>query len=1086
MIKILHTGDIHANKSRAEQVVKLLDFYIDEVKSKKIDIVLICGDFWDCAVVNNSAFAKIISKMAVLINLVPVYMIYGTASHEINSSLEIFAQMGANVTYKPHLWTFEKGDEKIDILGVPEPRRSDFIAKTTEETNKKINAYLKDAFNIKHDNPLIVMHHNEISGATLQNGQFSKSETKLTMDMYMQCKPIYIAAAHIHQPQSIGGFIKYCGSPIPCNFGELHKPRYELLTFDNGFLKSEPVYTPFPTNRVIECDSNLFRKLFALNFTDTRVKVKLSLTAEERKLFKIKDEAAKLKEKTNAKEILINVVTQKEVSVRSKEIVSATSIIDKLKIYANVNEINLSDDVIQKAKDIEESLLIKYTYPTHSFELMSLSLRGAKGLTGREEINIDFSKYEQGVMALIGQNGSGKTTILENCSAYPCLLTRSGTLRSHFYLKDSHRIVVYRDENNRYYRFTIQLAAHIDTGLVKYFAETSDDEGTTWQSVKDVDGNLDTYKTYVENLMGSLSMYLRTAFFTKGKVKGISDIATATKSERIQLLSELLGTEQLTSMHDLIKEKLKSISNELDNYSNIEETFNNCIDEVEKKRGVERNLNADLIKLENQIEFINSDLVETRKKAEDFNKNYGKFESAIQLKTDCENKYSDLAIHYEKLLNHKAQNDFYKLHEKAILEYKDTLNSSQSSFDKLNELSKNYQIALKEKMQSESECNNLKIKLENEQHKLDNTDYKIAEAEKNVLSVVDTCPTCGAKLSEKKKRDLLKANEYVYGEINALKEFKTNQKEIVSSLKKSVKKAEQNKTTVSEKEKSLHIEYEELDLQTKAIKVYLEQNKQYKDYIDYVLVDNLEKDIEITKKSLDTAKEMLNSLSDIKFIDYQSQIEKLENRKTELQNEVIQSSMKLASIQTQIKQLEETKETLQSQETKAKELSKDFADYSILDKAFSNSGIQALELEAAAPDIATLTNTILLESYGDKFSVSFTTLRQGKSKIIDDCSIDVTNNESGWTTPIELLSEGEKVWIMQALYYAMSIIRMQRTGFTFMVRFADESDGSLDSEMRLKYFNMITSAHKAGNSRLTVLVTHSQEIKDIVTQSIQL
>ncbi len=1086
MIKILHTGDIHANKSRAEQVVKLLNFYIEEIKARQIDLVLICGDFWDCAVVNNSAFAKIISKMAVIINLVPVYMIYGTASHEINSSLEIFAQMGANVTYKPHLWTFSKNDEKIDILGVPEPRRSDFISKTTEETNKKISAYLKESFNIKHKNPLIVMHHNEISGATLQNGQFSKSETRLTMDMYNQCKPIYIAAAHIHQPQSIGGIIKYCGSPIPCNFGELHKPTYELLTVENGFIKTESISTPFPTNRVIECDSNLFKKLFNLNFKDTKVKIKLSLTAEERKLFKIKDEAEKLKTKTTAKEILINIVTQKEVSVRSKKIVSAVSMIDKLKIYADVNDIKLSESVIQKAKNTEESLLIKYTYPTHSFELMSLSLKGAKGLAGREEINIDFSKYEQGVMALIGQNGSGKTTILENCSAYPCLLTRSGALRSHFYLKDSHRIVVYRDENNRYYRFTIQLAAHIETGLVKYFAETSDDEGLTWQSVKDVDGNLDTYKTYVENLMGSLSMYLRTAFFTKGKVKGISDIATATKSERIQLLSELLGTEQLISMHDLIKDKLKSIGNEMNNYDNIESTFNNCVSELEKKKTTEKSFKSDLAKLKNQLDFINSDLTETRKKAEDFNKNYGKFESAIQLKTDCENKYSDLAIHYEKLLNHKAQNDFYKLHEKSILEYKDTFNNSQSSFDKLNELSKSYQFVLKEKINAESDLNNLKIRLENEQHKLDNTDCKIAEAEKNVLSVVNICPTCGAKLSEKKKRDLLKANEYVYGEINALKEFKTNQKEIISSLKKSVKKAEQNKNTVSEKEKSLHTEYEELDLQTKAIKVYLEQNEKFKNYIDYVLVNNLEKDIEITKKSLDSAKEMLDSLSDIKFVDYSRQIENLENRKTELQNEVVQSSMNLASVQTQIKQLEETKETLKIQKTKIKELAKDYEDYSILEKAFSNNGIQALELEAAAPDIATLTNTILLESYGDKFSVSFTTLKKGKGKMIDDCSIDVTNNESGWTTPIELLSEGEKVWIMQALYYAMSIIRMQRTGFTFMVRFADESDGSLDSEMRLKYFNMITSAHKAGNSRLTVLVTHSQEIKDIVTQSIQL
>ena len=55
-----------------------------------------------------------------------------------------------------------------------------------------------------------------------------------------------------------------------------------------------------------------------------------------------------------------------------------------------------------------------------------------------------------------------------------------------------------------------------------------------------------------------------------------------------------------------------------------------------------------------------------------------------------------------------------------------------------------------------------------------------------------------------------------------------------------------------------------------------------------------------------------------------------------------------------------------------------------------------------------------------------------------------------------------------------------------MVRFADESDGALDSEARLKYVSMLNSTHASGNARLTVLVTHSQEIKDVVPQTIQL
>mgnify|MGYP003437716760 FL=1 len=68
MIKLLHTGDIHANKTRAKDIVKLINIYIEEIKTKSIDAVLFCGDFWDCAVVNNTSFSEIVVAMSRLIS----------------------------------------------------------------------------------------------------------------------------------------------------------------------------------------------------------------------------------------------------------------------------------------------------------------------------------------------------------------------------------------------------------------------------------------------------------------------------------------------------------------------------------------------------------------------------------------------------------------------------------------------------------------------------------------------------------------------------------------------------------------------------------------------------------------------------------------------------------------------------------------------------------------------------------------------------------------------------------------------------------------------------------------------------------
>lgn len=754
MLKLLHTADIHTNKTRSDDVCKLIDFYIKEIKEKDINAVLISGDFWDCAVVNNKEFAKVIAKMSALIQLVPVYMIYGTPSHEVSGSLELFKELGACVASEPELWTLSNNKgECIDILGVPEPRRSSFIAKSIEETDTKINKYLHNTFNIEHDNPLVVMWHGETDGVCMDNGILSKSNTRLTKSIYSQCNPIYIAAGHIHLSQTVGKIVRYSGSPIPVTFGELHKPSYSLVTIKDGKATCEEISLPFSQNKVIECDFDMFSKLSALNFKDSNVKIKLTLTSEQRKTFRVKDEAAKLKERTNATNVVINISTAKEVSIRSKEIIKTTSISEKLKIYAEVNGIELNDSLKQKAKDIEDSMLIKYIYPTHSFELLSLSLRGAKGLMGREEFNIDFTQYQDGIIALIGSNGSGKTTLLENMSPYPKLLTRSGALRSHFYLKDSHRIVTYRDENNKYYRFTIQLAAHIDSGLCKYFAETSDDEGKTWQKVEGIDGNIDVYTEYVTNLMGSVEMYLRTAFFTKGKVKGVNDIASATKGERIALISELLGTDTLSDMHDLIKDKLKEISNEMTKYENIEQKKEECESSISLKKTNEKRLEKELKEVEEALSYVEQEIAETKKAEEDFNKQFAKFGNAIQIKTEYEDRLVQLTSHLNNLKEHKKQNDFYNLHSKQIEEYKGEYKKAEPINKEIIEASDKLQKATTELINLTNEFNEVKSTLSIEQSKYDSTDERIKNTEENLICIDDNCPTCGAKLSEKRRKN---------------------------------------------------------------------------------------------------------------------------------------------------------------------------------------------------------------------------------------------------------------------------------------------------------------------------------------------
>ena len=245
MIKFIHIADIHADKKRKNDVIQLLEILIKDVDEKEVDAVLIAGDFWHHAVVNNTPFAQINEKMSELIKKTEVYMCYGTPHHEVANSLEVFKLLGAHVADTPTLWTLTKGEEKVDILAIPEPRKSLLLGKNTEETEKNIGKYFDSAADVKPKNPLIVMFHGEVTGAKYPNGKEAISDTMLSARRIEHLKPLYVACGHIHIPQDVGNF-HYSGSPIPLDFGELHKPSYNLVTVKDGKCDFEKVLLPFP------------------------------------------------------------------------------------------------------------------------------------------------------------------------------------------------------------------------------------------------------------------------------------------------------------------------------------------------------------------------------------------------------------------------------------------------------------------------------------------------------------------------------------------------------------------------------------------------------------------------------------------------------------------------------------------------------------------------------------------------------------------------------------------------------------------------------------------------------------------------
>ncbi|MDR3626944.1 MAG: hypothetical protein P4L45_08935, partial [Ignavibacteriaceae bacterium] len=184
-----------------------------------------------------------------------------------------------------------------------------------------------------------------------------------------------------------------------------------------------------------------------------------------------------------------------------------------------------------------------------------LKLRGAIGIQlglGLEEIEIDFCKLPPGLVAISGDNGKGKTTIIENLQPYRRLVSREGSLADHFYLKDSYRILEYSYKDQAY-----ESAIYIDGLTKKQEAYLYIYTGEGKMPLND--GKVSTYDTEIERLFGSEKLFFNSNFSAQ-KSKGLAGLQT---SERRELFAEVLGLDIYPDYCEFSKKQLRKSDIEL-------------------------------------------------------------------------------------------------------------------------------------------------------------------------------------------------------------------------------------------------------------------------------------------------------------------------------------------------------------------------------------------------------------------------------------------------------------------------------------------------------------------------------------------
>jgi len=772
--------------------------------------------------------------------------------------------------------------------------------------------------------------------------------------------------------------------------------------------------------------------------------------------------------------------------------------------------------------------------------LLKLKLRGAIGVKkgqGVDEIEIDFTGFGAGLVALTGRNGSGKTTILENLHPYRCMVSRDGSLQSHFFLKDSYRSLDF-EYDGRVYRSKI-LIDGLTGKSEAYLLELKED--TTFAIN---DGKLVSYDEEIEKLLGSPDLFFNSVFSGQ-KSKGIAELKAA---ERRKLFYELLNLNAYDVYFDKAKTQLKAKELELaekegtikaltDNDLNIEELKSkqlsaeldwiNANDLFSRKlstelAGIEKTIKetefkivkiSELIKLNNEYKTKINELQASKEQIErKFKSEQDNYESDIK---DCEIIIEGNA----KLLSNKNEIETAINTIKSLeRDIEAARNTKTKYLEQRNELQKQYSSEL-------NKCNVGLTELNKQKNELNRTEDKILSHKKELERIrkdsqlIDEVPcdeTTGSSC-----KFLLNA----YQSRAKITELQRLISEYQSAYDANKSELEQKELALITSKQMLTENYElelskfnltDIDSTISSLSNKLNNIKAQRFEKLHEQLLKAKNEIELFNQKRDNRVQLFN----IHKQNYKREISRIDSEFAELNNKIHQNieeenlqvkrqlgilqlrrqnilhdievakssadslKLEIEKIKDQIKKAEGDVAKIEALRSEIAITQNEIKDWTFLCKAFDKTGIPVLKLENSGIEITSIANE-LLSIFDNKFRIVFETTKLKADKKSYKESFDINIIEDDGVCEISNKSGGQQVWLETAIQLAISLV-VRNQGRNIQTAFLDEKDGALDLNNAYSYIEMLRKAHRMSGVCNTFIITHRPELLDFIPQQVKL
>lgn len=282
-MRILHTSDWHLGqkflyRSRAEEHKRALDWILQTIIDKKVDMLIVAGDVFDIGNPPNYARSMYYQFLKKLLNTNCRHIVITGGNHDspsmLNAPRELLSTMNIHVVgcatenIEDEIIELINTDGELEavIAAVPFLRDKDlrfsYAGESGDERVERLRAGLLKHFTdlgklmekyTAQDIPILATGHLYMKGAYASDRQdniYIGDKENLSASEFPKIFD-YVALGHIHRAQTLGDLqhIRYCGSPISLSFSETKDEKCVCLLDFDGKKITNISTLPLPTFR---------------------------------------------------------------------------------------------------------------------------------------------------------------------------------------------------------------------------------------------------------------------------------------------------------------------------------------------------------------------------------------------------------------------------------------------------------------------------------------------------------------------------------------------------------------------------------------------------------------------------------------------------------------------------------------------------------------------------------------------------------------------------------------------------------------------------------------------------------------------